>query len=352
MLAPVIQISPLAKIRRHRELPAPGKVVVRQGQKVEALDIIAETILAPEHIMLNIARSLNVTTEKADELIQRAAGETINKGDLIAGPVGLAKRVVRAPRSGRIVVAGDGLVLMQVNSTPYEVHAGMPGAVTDLIPDRGAVVEATGALVQGVWGNAQTEFGLMQVKMKSPDDQLTTDHLDVSQRGSIILGGYCGDGRVFQKAAEIPLRGLILTSMDSALIPFAQKAPFPILVLEGFGFHPLNAISYNVLVTNNGREISLNAEALDHYKGIRPEIVIPLGASREPEDSSLSVEDFAPGHKIHLVRAPHAGKTGTIASLFHEPIRFPSGIRALGADIILSNDQHVTVPLANLERVA
>jgi len=352
MLAPVIQISPVTKIRRHRELPVPGKIIVRQGQKVEALDIIADAILAPEHLMLDIARSLNVSTEKADDLIQRAAGETINKDDLIAGPVGITQRVVRAPRSGRIVVAGDGLVLLQVNSTPYEVHAGMPGTVTDLIPDRGAVVEATGALIQGVWGNGQTEFGLMQTKLESPDDQLTTDHLDVSLRGSIILGGYCADPQVFQKADEIPLRGLILTSMDSALIPFAQKAPFPILILEGFGFHPLSAIGYNVLTTNNGREISLNAQALDHYKGIRPEIVIPLDVSREPEDVSLAVEDFAPGHSVRVVRAPHIGKTGTIETLSHEPFQFPSGVRAFGADIVLSDNEHATVPLVNLEKVA
>ncbi len=352
MLAPITHISPLTKIRRHRELPVPGKVLVRQGQKVEALDAIAEAILAPEHIMLNIARSLNVSTEKADDLIQRNAGEMINKGDLIAGPVGITKRVVRAPRSGRIVVAGEGLVLMQVKSTPHEIHAGMPGTVTDLIPDRGAVVEASGALVQGIWGNGQTEFGLMQVKMEAPDDQLTTSHLDVSQRGSIILSGYCDDHKVFQKAADIPLRGLILSSMDSALIPYAKKAPFPVLVVEGFGFNPLSGIGYNVLVTNNGREISLNAEPLDHYKGTRPEIFIPLEASSEPEDVSPTVEDFAAGHKVRLVRAPHIGKTGTIETLTHKPIQFPSGIRALGAKIVLSDDERASVPLVNLEKIA
>jgi len=352
MLAPVVQISSITKIRRHRELPVPGKVIVRQGQKVEALDIIAETVLSPEHIMLDIARSLNVSIEKADTLIQRAAGETINKDDLIAGPVGFTKRVVRAPRSGRIVVAGDGLVLLQVDSTPFEIHAGIPGTVTNLIPERGAVVEAAGALIQGIWGNGQIEFGLMQSKLEAPDDQFTTDHLDVSLRGSIILGGYCSDPKVFQKASDIPLRGLILTRMDSALIPFAQKSRIPILVIEGFGYHPLSAIGYNVLTTNDGREISLNAEPLDHYKGIRPEIFIPLDVSSEPEDVSLAVEDFAPGHKVRIVRAPHTGKTGTIETLSHEPIHFPSGLSALGAGIILSNNERATVPLANLEKVA
>ncbi len=351
MLAPVIQINSITKIRRHRELPIPGNVIVRQGQKVEARDIIAETILAPEHILLNIARSLNVSTERADDLIQHTAGEAVNQDDLIAGPVGLTQRVVRAPRPGKIVVAGDGLVLMEVSSTPHEIRAGMPGTITDLIPDRGAVIQCTGALVQGVWGNGLTEFGVMQSKIKSPDDQLVSEDLDVSLRGAIILGGHCADAHVFQKAAEIPLRGLILASMSSALIPRALKAHFPVLVLEGFGYHPLNAIGYNVLTTNNGREISLNAEPFDHYKGIRPEVVIPLDVAREPEDISLSVEDFAPGQKVRIVRNPHAGATGTIVALSQGPMRFPNGIRARGAEIEMAEDQQIPIPLVNLERV-
>ena len=351
MLAPVIQITPLTQIRRHRELPIPGNIVVRQGQKVEARDVIAEAHLEPEHILLNIARSLHVSPEKADDLIQRAAGEFVTQDDLIAGPTGFPKRVVRAPRSGRIVVAGDGLVLLQVNTAPYELKAGMPGTITDLIPDRGAVIETTGALVQGVWGNGRSEFGMMQVKLDGSDDQLQRDMLDVSLRGAIVLGGYCDDPQVFKKAAEIPLRGLILVSMSAAMIPHAQKAAFPIIVLEGFGFHPLNAIGYNVLATNNGREISLNAEQIDHYKGIRPEIVIPLDAGHTPNDASLVVEDFAPGQQVRVIKAPYAGKTGNITALSQEPLKFPSGIRAPGAYITLSDNEDVKVPLANLEKV-
>ena len=351
MLAPVVHITPLTKIRRHRELPFPGNIIVRQGQKVEARDVIAEAQLEPEHILLDIARSLHVSLEKADDLIQRAAGEFVTKDDLIAGPAGITQRVVRAPRSGRIVVAGDGQVLMEVNTPPYELHAGIPGTITDLIPDRGAVIETTGALVQGVWGNGRAEFGLMQTKLDSPDSHLTRDMLDVSLRGAIVLGGYCDDPQVLQKAAEIPLRGLIFVSMHTAMIPHAQKAQFPVLVLEGFGFHPLNAIGYNVLVTNNGREIALNAESVNHYKGIRPEIVIPLDAGNDLHDMSLAVEDFSPGQKVRIIKAPYTGKTGSITTLSQEPLKFPSGIRALGAYITLADDEQVKVPLANLEKV-
>jgi hypothetical protein len=328
-----------------------GKVVVRQGQSVEAKDVIAEAIVAPEHILIDVTRALNVSEQKADSVIQRDAGETVEKGDLIAGPVGLTQRVVRAPSSGQIVIAGGGQVLMQVSNKPYEILAGMTGTITNLIPDRGAVIETIGALVQGIWGNGRMDFGLMQSKLEAPDAQLDPDVLDVSLRGAIILGGHCNSPKVLQKGAEIPLRGLILTSMDAALIPLAQEMEYPIIVLEGFGPHALNAISYNVLTTNQNRELSINAEPVDLFHGKRPEIVIPLDAAEEPEDSTALMEDFAPGHKVRIVRQPHAGRIATIESVYSEPVSFPSGVRALGAQVVLGNKERVTIPLANLEIV-
>ncbi|RME06915.1 MAG: hypothetical protein D6803_05295, partial [Anaerolineae bacterium] len=290
MIAPVVRISPLTTIRRHRELPIAGEVVARKGQKVEAHHVVAEAYLQPRHLLLNIAHSLKVSPERADELIQRAAGELVAQGDLIAGPVGLMQRVVRAPKSGRIVVAGDGKVLLQLTTIPHELRAGMPGTVVSLIPERGVVIETTGALVQGVWGNGGADFGLLHSKLDKPDEQLTVAALDVSLRGAIVLGGYCADAAVFQRAADIPLRGLILTSMEAALIPAARKLSIPVVVLEGFGFHPLNTIGYNVLAGADGRQVALNAQRFDRFDGSRPEVIIPLESDMPPNEHGLEGE--------------------------------------------------------------
>ena len=263
MLAPIAHISPLTLIRKNRVLPIPGRVVVRQGQKVAPRDVIAAANLAPEHILLNITRGLGVSIEQADNLIQCVAGDHINSGDLIAGPVGIARRVVRSPISGQVMLAGEGQVLIQIDKPPYELHAGISGTVTQLISEYGAVVETTGCLIQGCWGNGRADFGLMQSKIESPQDELTTDQINVSLRGSIVLGGYCKDPAVLERAANIPIRGLVLASMSSALVPAALQKDFPILVLEGFGQLPLNTISFNLLANHQNREISVNAEPFD-----------------------------------------------------------------------------------------
>jgi hypothetical protein len=348
MLAPVVHVQPITQIRRERVLPVPGKVLVRAGQPVSPHDVVAEAHLAPEHLWLNIARGLGVSAEQADKYMQRTAGDNVNEGDLLAGPVGLARRVVRAPVAGRIDIAKNGQILLLVERTPQPLRAGLSGMVTQLIPDRGVVIETSGALIQGVWGNDRTEFGLMQSKLASADSKLTPQQLDMSLRGAIILGGHCEDAKVLQNAADIPLRGLILTSMAAGLVSLAKKMPYPILVLEGFGARVMDTVSYNLLSTSKDREVCLLANTFGRFTGVRPEIVIPLPGAGETS-LNVEIEDFGPGMRVRCVRAPQPSAIGTIEALQSGYTAFPSGIRAPAAVVRLENGTAVSLPLANLE---
>jgi hypothetical protein len=111
----------------------------------------------------------------------------------------------------------------------------MPGMVVTLSGDRGVIIETVGALVQGVWGNNRIDYGLLNILIREPEDILTADRLDVSLRGAILLAGYCKDPEALKAAAGLPVRGLVLSSMEASLVPIAKKMPFPILVLDGFG---------------------------------------------------------------------------------------------------------------------
>jgi hypothetical protein len=348
MLASVVHILPLSTIQRRRELPVPGKVLVRQGQKVEPRDIIAEAAVTPEHMLLNVSRSLGVSAKKAKSLIEREVGENISEGDLIAGPVGLTRRVLRAPVSGRIVLIRDSKIMLQVESAPYQLRAGFPGVVIDLIADRGAVIETQGALVQGIWGNGRIDFGLMQNKLEAPDSKLSREQLDVSLRGAVVLGGYCDDPKTLRNAADIPLRGLILASMSSSLVPVAAKMPFAVVVLRGFGFRPLDTASYDLLTSNQNREVSLNATSFDRLTGTRPEIIIPLPTSEE-HPHPMETEDYAVGQKVRVVNASEKDSVGIIERILEQPATFPSGLRATAASLTLENEESIVVPLANLE---
>lgn len=348
MLASIVHILPLTTIQRERTLPVPGRVLVRQGQTVQPRDIIAETAIAPEHLLLNVSRSLGVPSKNVKSLIQREIGEMVAEGDLIAGPVGITRKVLRAPVSGRIALIQAGKVLLEVETPPYQLRSGMAGVVTDLIADRGAIIETVGALVQGVWGNGRMDFGLLQNKLEGPDSKLTREHLDVSLRGTVVLGGYCDDPDALRNAADIPLKGLILSSMSASLVPLAAKMPFAVTLLRGFGFRPHDSASSRLLTSNENREVVVNAVAFDRLTGSRPEVVIPLSTPNEPPHPP-ETEDFGIGQKVRLAHSFSRNSIGTITQIIDRPMVLPSGLRSVAALVKLEDEESVIIPLANLE---
>ena len=185
--APVSHFLPMTRIRRRRLLPRLGKVLVRAGQKVAVPDVIAETNMTPHYQLLDIPKILKFSPRKFENYIQCQPGDRLLKGDLIAGPVGVSKRVVRATQDCKVVLVGDGQILLEVSEKLYQLKSGFPGQVVELIADRGAVIEATGALIQAVWGNGRQDYGILNMLAGKPDHSLDTADLDISLRGSIVV---------------------------------------------------------------------------------------------------------------------------------------------------------------------
>jgi hypothetical protein len=347
MLAPVVHVLPVTLVQRKRLLPATGKVLPRKGQKVTAAEVIAEANLTPDHVLLDVARGLGVSIAEADKYIQRQQGEEVAVGDVIAGPVGLARRVVRATQPGQVVLAGGGQVLLQLEGRPLELRAGLSGIVTGLYPDQGVQVETVGALVQGVWGNGRVDSGLLTVLIKSAGEELTTDRLDISLRGGVVLGGFCGDANVLRDAEEQQLRGLILASMSSALVPEAMKVHFPIIILDGFGRLPMNRAAFRLLSTSGRREAVVNAAQWDRLAGNRPEVILPLPPTTQTIEASEIVQ-FSADQDVRITHGPHIGEVGILNRLLGM-VTLPSGIRSQAAEVQLENDESLVLPLANLE---
>ncbi len=350
MLAPVYHVLPLTTIVRERTLPVAGKVLAHVDQRVNSTDVVAEANFAREHVLIDVARTFNVPPRAADRMIKVNQNDRVTQGALIADAGGLIPRSIRAPRAGRVMVVGGGQVLMEVGDTRIELRAGLPGVVTKVIPERGVVIRTAGALVQGVWGNGRIDSGLMTSLIEKQDDVLSADRLDVSLRGSVILGGHVRDADTLRAAAELPVRGLILSSLYSPLLQTAYQMRYPILVLDGFGAMPMNSAAFKLLTTNNKREATVNAEHFDRYSGNRPEVIIPLPVSTEPAEPE-DFYNFATGQTVRMRRPPHAGMIGTISSLRPGLSPLPSGLRAPAADVKLENGETVIAPLVNLEVV-
>lgn len=350
MHAPVHHVIGLAAIIRERLLPVSGNVLARLNQKVSPADVIAETHWAREHVLLDVARILRISPDRAERLIQCKEGDRVQAGAEIAVGRGVFPRRVRAPRDGRVVIVGGGQVLMETGETKLELRAGIPGTVIEIVPNRGVIIQTAGALIQGVWGNGRMDSGALVKLAEAPDHILEAGQLDISLRGSVILGGMVKDAETLQAAAQLPVRGLILSSIPSALIPQAQEMRYPILLTDGFGSLPMNSAAFKLLGTNAKREATVNAEIYNRYSGAKPEVIIPLPVSSDPP-IPREVETFAPGLPVRMRRPPGMGRIGVIAAVKPGLTVLPSGLRAAAAEVKLENNETVVAPLVNLEVV-
>jgi hypothetical protein len=351
MDAPVNHIVGLTVIVRERVLPISGEVLARLNQKVTPTDIIAQTSWARDHVMIDVARVLKVNPAKADRMIKVKEGDTIKAGTELVASRGLFSSPIKAQRDGKVLVAGNGQILMEAGESKIELRAGMPGTVVELIPNRGAVIQTAGALIQGVWGNGRIETGGLVNLTEKPDSVLDAKRFDISMRGFIILGGMVKDAETLQAAADLPVRGMILSSLYPSLIQAARDMRYPIMVTDGFGAMPMNSVAYKLLTTNAKREVTLNAEMYDRYTGARPEAIITLPVTSDPPVSP-AVVPFAPGLMVRMRRPPNMGMIGSIANIKPGLTELPSGLRAQVAEVKLENGENALVPLVNLEVVA
>jgi hypothetical protein len=239
-------------------------------------------------------------------------------------------------------------MLLELEGHPFELLAGFSGVISQLLPDQGVVVETTGALIQGVWGNGKMDYGLLHVLARSPEEELRVDRLDVSLRGSVVMGGTCQEADVLAAAEDLPLRGLILASMNSDLAPAALRMRCPVLLIEGFGSLPMNSRAYKLLSTSQRREVSVLAERWDAASGKQPEVIIPLPA--EPGQALVpDASELKTGQQVRVTHSLFHGRVGTIVELIPGLTPMPNGIITPAARVRLEGAEPVDLPLANLE---
>jgi hypothetical protein len=344
----VAHCLPLTSLKRERTLPFKGRVTAHLEQKVNTLDVVAEARRGEQHTLIDVAGQLGIKPAEAQKLIQVRAGETITRGQLIAQRRGMGSASLHASSDGRVVLVGDGRILVETASGSLLVQAGMPGRVTRLFSERGVEITFTGAYIQGTWGNGQVNAGLLVPLVSSPDESMEADRLDMSLRGSVLLGGGCREAAVLKAAAEIPVRGMILGSLAAGLLPMAAKLDFPVVVVDGFGLNKMDGTCFKLLYTNERREVTLNAQAMNAFTNQRPEIFIPLPVTIEPP-AARPLEQFDQGQVVRVTRSPHAGMAGTVERLLPGLALLPGGLRAAAAEVKLESGEQVTVPLANLE---
>ncbi len=350
LYVPSAVVSPLTVIRRERRLPAPGDILVREGDRVEAVQIIGQAAVPGEFRILNVAEALGVPRRAVRRYLRVKPGQEVRRGDILAARGGLSRRACRAPMAGTVTGIGGGRLILEAPAQIVEVRAGCPGLVRRVIPRQGVVLQVSGALIHGAWGNGREEFGVLRVLTDARDKALRERHVDASCRGAILVAGLLSDEEVLQQAVEMQVRGIIVGGLAPELLEKALAAPFPVVTTEGIGAIPMSEPVFRLLSTHNGREAAVDGRVGHGSERGRPEIIIPLPAEPKTDSSSSHHVPLKAGDMVRIVRAPYMGRTGTVVEVLSAAVRTATGSGLPAAKVrVQGEEEPLIVPVFNLE---
>ncbi len=348
---PETRVSTLTTIQRERTLPLIGEVVVRVGQRVEPWDVVAQAAVPSGYRIVKVAQTLRARDGNIAPYLLKREGDDVKAGEPIAVRRGLFRRAVRSPVDGFLAAVGAGRVLIEADTTLIELRAGMRGRVTSVRTNWGATIETVGAVVQGVWGNGKEGHGVLKVLADSPQGVLTRENIEVGAQGAVILAGQGMTLEALEFAVEMQVRGIIIGGLEAALWQAAMATPFPIIVTEGWGTIPMSPAIFDVLGSNDGREVSLSGQVQTGWEQVRPEVIVPLLASEAPAEESVADSPLEEGSTVRLLRQPYTGATGRVVALPHAPKKLAAGVTFHGAEVELTTGERVFAPFANVELI-
>lgn len=365
---PGLTVSGDAVVRRVRRLPIRGEVLVREGDRVAPGTVVARAQLPGILQTVRVGERLGIDPGEVPHAVSVRAGDRVEREQVLAeskGLFGFFKTRVVSEFAGTVEEVSDvtGSVLVREPSTPVDVDAYLKGAVAEVLPGEGAVVEARGAMVQGIFGVGGERHGAIRVAVNAPDVPLGDEHVRDDDAGRILVGGSGLTHAAIVRAAEVGVRGLIAGGLrDADLVEYLgydigvaitgdERIPLSILVTEGFGFLPMAERTFELLRSLDGKAASLNGATQIRAGVIRPEIVVPLAeaGAEPPPDATF---DLREGTAIRCIREPYFGRLGTVTDLPATLVTLDSGTEVRVLRARLADGEEVTVPRANVEIVA
>ena len=346
---PQTSATPLTVMYRRRMLPAPGEILVRENDRVEPVQVIGRVSVPAGFSIVNVAQKMQLAASVVSKHFKVKVGDEVKRGQTLAASRGLNPRSCKSPIDGTVTGAGGGRILIEAPAREVEIRANLQGVVSRVIGHRGVVIRATGALIQGAWGNGRQSVGILRLLVKGSDRPITAADINPSCHGMILIGGAEIDQEALERAAEVQVRGIVTGGIDPAQIQSTLDLPFPVVITEGLSPTPMCSRIYRLLSANDGREAVADARFRSHWGVLRPEVIVPLPAEPEREPADDLQHPLEVGDSVRVVRAPHVGSVGRVVAL---PVWTSTlaGARLPGARIELDDDREtLIVPLLNLE---
>ncbi|HEX6513013.1 MAG TPA: hypothetical protein VF157_11970 [Chloroflexota bacterium] len=290
-----------------RELPADSVLKVSPGDDVQPKTVLAEAHASGHPLLIELGQ--------AQPLV--SIGQEVQAGEIVARQKKLLGRgpEVQAPVTGKVLLVSEGLVLLQPPPVSVSIEAQLPGSVAVIRSRRGVDVEGCFGMLRGWATSGVTLHGKLGDDVAIVPEPLTTAS--------------------FQALAAQALKGVVAASWAASEGPTARFAPDSpaIFLTEPMPGRPMAPPLAEALQRHVGQPVALR---------LGGEPLLGFASS-----SAAESQCFGPGA---WVRAAD-GRAGLLTSIGDRPRFFPSGLRAVPAEVDFG-DRTETVALDSLEWIA
>ncbi len=346
-------IAKMTSIQREALLPeeAEGVVNISEGQAVDIRQVIARGNMPSRLVVVETQTELGKMPQETLRrlLLVRENQDKVSMGEPIAGKDRKRGRRVMSPIDGFVVGVSGSRILMREIPEYINLEAGVRGTVKTVYPGRGASIEATGAIVQGVWGNNRRLIAVMRFEPSSGGiEGLPLDTIDVTFRNEIVVTTRPLTAYMLQVAQLRSFGGLIAPSMDARLIDMVMEMSIAVMLTEGFGDARMSQAIVTMLQDLEGGQMTLDAYLPSRFVPRRPEAIF----NRRADDTFAPPEIGQPlkrGMRVRVGRDPYMGYVGRVSDLTEQPVLLANGLRLMCAKVDFPNGESVQIPLANLE---
>lgn len=365
---PGLTVTEQTVVRRRRQLPLPGTVLVAVGDLVQSNQPVARAELPGKVYPLNLANQLGVAPDEIKEYLIKKEGESVRKDDILAENKPLIKwfkTEIKSPITGTVESLSTitGQVLLREPPRVLELLAYVDGTVVEVHPGQGVTVEAQCSLVQGIFGIGGETSGVLAIAVAKPDEALTPAHVKADMKGKVVVGGSFLSAETMAKAKDIGVAGLVVGGIHDkdlrALLGYdlgvaitgTEQVGFTLILTEGFGTIPMAQKTFTLLSAHAGEKAAISGATQIRAGVIRPEIIIakPAGAVHTGVSAAPQREGIRIGDPVRIIRDPLFGKIGEVSALPTDLQKIPTESDARVLEVRFPDGQVAVIPRTNIE---
>ena len=341
-------LQPLMRIRRKRLLPKEGEVIVRVGQEVPPLHVLARTPIATKFVVLPLSKMLGIKPDELPEKLQVTLGETVNQKSILAAKKRLiGSQEIVSPIDGEVAAVENGRLILKQTTDWFELRAMVHGRVVNYETNQGVSLEIVGALIQAVWAVGDITMGTLHLTTDQPYGPLQAENIPDNITNLVLAAGTINDAELLANLADQNVRGLIAGSMPSHICETAASLGLSIILTDGIGKQCMAEPIYQLLHELVDEDVSLFTE-YNPVIGERPEIIVPRPGVPKIESSPYN-KPLTVGDLVRIIKPPYPSQIGIIVKLLNNKQSTVGSIKVNGAIVRQTNGQEMFVPTANID---